>query len=247
MGGALLRLEREPPEAWEQHLDPDVGVIALDQVAAVLLLGPGPVPDRDACRQPKRGDGSAVGSPGPSGSPTWHLPSIARRSARSADRGPRGARSPLRTPEEPRTRPDPVAQASGSRWPRSQGLSIWSMDARGLAFVDGLRRSCCLGGSGRQLGSHHAPDPDKKEAAVTTPAAGRPARPLVRSSRRPSSAALRRLRADYNPGIPGLQAPRARFCAWCPVYSRRGTSARAQRDAPAARGGGRETGRDPGA
>jgi HNH endonuclease len=82
---------------------------------------------------------------------------------------------------------------------------------------------------------------------MAAPAAGRPARPLVRCSRRPSSAAHRRLLTDYNPGIPALQAPRARFCAWWPVYSRRGTSARAQRVAPAPRGGGRETRRDPGA
>jgi hypothetical protein len=37
MDGHGLRLELEPPVAGEQHLDPDVDVIGLDQVAAVLL------------------------------------------------------------------------------------------------------------------------------------------------------------------------------------------------------------------
>ena len=54
MGGADLRLEREPPVAWDQHLDPDVGVGALDQITAVFLLGSSPVAHRDACRQPER-------------------------------------------------------------------------------------------------------------------------------------------------------------------------------------------------
>ena len=59
--------------------------------------------------------GSAPGSPGPSGNPTWRLPSIARRSARSADRGPQGARSTGRRREEPGDRPDRAPQASGPR------------------------------------------------------------------------------------------------------------------------------------
>jgi hypothetical protein len=53
VGTPGLWLEREPPVAWEQHLDPGVRVIALDQVAAVLLPGSGPEPNRYPCRQPE--------------------------------------------------------------------------------------------------------------------------------------------------------------------------------------------------
>src|SRR5215207_1102372 len=79
------------------------------------------------------------------------------------------------------------------------------------------------------------------------PAAGRPARPLVRSIRRPFE------RGPPPPprGLQPWDSTVASTCGRCaprrPVYSRRGTSTRAQRVAPAARGGGRETGRDPGA
>src|SRR4030095_4899320 len=110
--------------------------------------------------------------------------------------------------------------------------------------------TCCRAGRiVRMDGAASVPKRDDQtgEAAAAHPLPDAPRGPLFALPgvlrARPSAAS----RADYNPGIPALQAPRARFCAWWPVYSRRGSSARAQRDAPAARGGGRETGRDPGA